>query len=161
VPASRPAIPLIPEGDERQSLRLRRYLLATSTSLMVIALLYVGYLLGGLEWIGFVSGTGLNLKFRDASMTMPQLTSSIVTMAYVMYFADEGRAALLIVFLVAFLFGVFRLRTRQLLFLAAIAIGSYALMVLALYQYKPHTVGARGDRQRYHSRPPDPVQPAG
>ena len=42
----------------------------------------------------------------------------------------------------AFLFGVFRLRTRQLLFLAAIAIGSYALMVLALYQYKPHTVGA-------------------
>jgi hypothetical protein len=48
----------------------------------------------------------------------------------------------LIVFLVAFLVGVFRLRTRQLLFLAAIAIGSYALMVLALYQFKPQTVGA-------------------
>ena len=156
--ASRPAIPLIPEGDERQFLRLRRYLLASGTSLMVIVLLYVAYLLGGLEWTGFVSGTalilfwvaffyvvlrsGLNLKFRDASMTMPQLTSSIVTMAYVMYFADEGRAALLIVFLVAFLFGVFRLRTRQLLFLAAIAIGSYALMVVALYRNKPATVGA-------------------
>jgi len=158
VTASRPAIPLIPEGDERQFLRLRRYLLASGTSLMVIVLLYVAYLLGGLEWTGFVSGTalilfwvaffyvvlrsGLNLKFRDASMTMPQLTSSIVTMAYVMYFADEGRAALLIVFLVAFLFGVFRLRTRQLLFLAAIAIGSYALMVVALYRNKPATVGA-------------------
>ena len=38
-----------------------------------------------------------------------------------MYYADRGRGALLIVFLVAFLFGVFRLRTRQLLLLAPIA----------------------------------------
>ena len=113
-------------------------MMAAGTSLMVIVLLYVAYLLGGLEWAGFVHGTalilfwvalfyvvlrtGLNLKFRDASMTMPQLASSIVTMAFVMYYADRGRAALLIVFLVSFLFGVFRLRTRQLLFLAATAI---------------------------------------
>ena len=48
-----------------------------------------------------------------------------MTMAFVMYYADRGRAALLIVFLVSFLFGVFRLRTRQLLFLAVIAIASY------------------------------------
>ena len=147
---------LIPEGDERQTLRLRRYLLASGTSLMVILLLYVAFLLGGLEWTGFVAGsalilfwvaffylvlrTGLNLKFRDASMTMPQLTSSIATMAFVMYYADRGRAALLIVFLVAFLFGVFRLRTRQLLFLAITAVGSYGLMVVALYRFKPATV---------------------
>ena len=83
---------------------------------MVIVLLYVAYLLGGLEWAGFVQGTalilfwvalfyvmlrtGLNLKFRDASMTVPQLASSLMTMAFVMYYADRGRAALLIVFLV-------------------------------------------------------------
>jgi signal transduction histidine kinase/DNA-binding response OmpR family regulator len=149
-------IALIPPGDERQALRIRRYMLAASTSLMVVVLLYVAYLLGGLEWAGFEQGTalilfwivvfyvvlrtGLNLKFRDASMTMPQLTSSLVTMAFVMYYADRGRAALLIVFLVSFLFGVFRLRTRQLLFLAFIAIASYGLMVLALYRNKPETV---------------------
>ena len=145
-----------PQGDERQALRLRRYWLAASTSLMVIVLLYVAYLLGGLARAGLVQGTalilfwvalfyvvlrsGLNLRFGDASMTMPQLTSSIVTMAFVMYHADRARAPLLIVFLVAFLFGVFRLRTRQLLFLAAIAVGSYGLMVVALYQFKPATV---------------------
>jgi hypothetical protein len=56
VTASRPAIPLIPESDERQALRLRRYLMASGTSLMVIVLLYVAYLLGGLDWTGFVSG---------------------------------------------------------------------------------------------------------
>ena len=154
--AARQTIALIPEGDERQALRLRRYLLASATSLMVILLLYVAFLLGGLEFAGFVQGTvlilfwvgffysilrsGLNLRFRDASMTMPQLASSIVTMAFVMYYADRGRAALLIVFLVSFLFGVFRLRTRQLLFLAATAVGSYGLMVVALYRFKPETV---------------------
>ena len=151
-------ISLVPEPDERQALRLRRYMLAAGTSLMVIVLLYVAYLLGGLDWEGFAYGsaviafwvvlfyvmlrTGLNLKFRDPSMTMPQLASSLVTMAFVMYFADRGRAALLIVFLVSFLFGVFRLRTRQLLFLAVTAIASYALMIVALYRYKPQTVEA-------------------
>ena len=145
-----------PETDERQALRLRRYLLAASTSAMVVVLLYVAYLLGGLEWNGLVYGTaliafwvafffvvlrtGLNLKFRDASMTMPQLASSLVTMAVIMYYADQGRSALLIVFLVSFLFGVFRLRTRQLLFLAFTAIASYGLMVVALYRNKPDTV---------------------
>ncbi len=142
--------------DERQSLRLRRYLMAAGTSFMVIGLLYTAFLLGGLEWEGFAQGTGLilfwvaffyvvirtglNLRFRDASMTMPQLASSIVTMAFVMYYADHGRAALLIVFLVSFLFGVFRLRTPQLLFLAATAIASYGAMVAALLRYKPTTV---------------------
>ena len=125
---------------------------------MVIGLLYTAYLLGGLEWAGFAQGTALilfwvaffyvllrtklNLRFRDASMTMPQLASSIVTMAFVMYYADRGRAALLIVFLVSFLFGVFRLRTWQLMFLAATAIASYGTMVGALLRYKPETVEA-------------------
>jgi signal transduction histidine kinase/DNA-binding response OmpR family regulator len=149
---------LIPRGDERQALRIRRYFLAAGTSMMVIVLLMLAHLLGGLERAGLIYGTalilfwvvlfyvvlrtGLNLKFRDASMTVPQLASSIVTMAFVMYFADQGRSALLIVFLVSFLFGVFRLRTRQLLFLAATAIGAYALMIVALYKFKPTTVGA-------------------
>jgi signal transduction histidine kinase/DNA-binding response OmpR family regulator len=149
-------IALTPESDERQALRLRRYLMAAATSLMVIVLLYVAYLLGGLEWAGFAQGTflilfwvvffyvmlrtGLNRRFRDASMTVPQLASSLVTMAFVMYYADHGRAALLIVFLVSFLFGVFRLRTRQLVLLALTAIASYGLMVLALYRNKPETV---------------------
>jgi signal transduction histidine kinase/ActR/RegA family two-component response regulator len=143
---------------DRQALRLRRFYMAAGTSAMVIALLVVAYELDGLEleglfygaglitfWVAFfytLLRTGINLRFKDASMTVPQLASSIVTMAFVMYFADRGRAALLIVFLMSFLFGVFRLRTRQLLFLAAVAIGSYGAMVLALYQFKPGTVFA-------------------
>jgi signal transduction histidine kinase/DNA-binding response OmpR family regulator len=156
VPASAPNLAILPAGDERQALRLRRFLLAAGTSMMVIGLLALAFLLGGLEWEGLVFGaglilfwvvffyiilrTGLNLRFRDASLTVPQLASSLVTMAIVMYYADHGRAALLIVFLVSFLFGVFRLRTRQLLFLAFTAIAAYGLMVLALYRFKPDTL---------------------
>ena len=137
---------------------MRRFMMAAGTSAMVIALLVVAYELGGLEFAGLVYGaalilfwvalfyvllrTGINLRFRDASMTVPQLASSIVTMAFVMYFADRSRAALLIVFLMSFLFGVFRLRTRQLLFLAAVAISSYGAMVFALWRFKPETVEA-------------------
>jgi signal transduction histidine kinase/ActR/RegA family two-component response regulator len=143
-------------GDERQALRLRRFLMAAGTSLMVIVLLAVAYLFGGLDRTGLVRGTtlilfwivlfyivirsGLNLKLRDPSLTMPQLSSSILSMAYIMYYADRGRGALLIVYLISFLFGVFRLRIRQLLLLAAIAILGYAAMVLALYAFKPETV---------------------
>jgi signal transduction histidine kinase/CheY-like chemotaxis protein len=144
------------QRNDRQALRMRRYTMAAGTSLMVIALLFVAYLFGGIERTGLVRGTllilfwvavfyaalrsGLNLKFRDPSLTMLQLTSSIVTMAYVMYYADRGRGALLVVFLIAFLFGVFRLRTRQLLFLAFTAIAAFGMMVAALYQFKPETV---------------------
>ena len=144
------------EGDDRQALRTRRFLMAAGTSLMVIALLGVAYLFGGLERTGFVQGTalilfwigvfyaalrsGVNLRLSDPSMTVPQVASSMVTMAYIMYYADRGRGALLVVFMVAFLFGVFRLRLRQLLLLAAIAFTSFSVMVLALYRFKPGTV---------------------
>ena len=152
-------IALIPAADERQALRIRRYLMAAGTSLMVIVLLYVTYLLGGLEWTGLEQGTalilfwvvlfyavlrsGLNLKLHDPSLTIPQLYSSILSMAYIMYYADRGRGALLVVYLVAFLFGVFRLRSRQLLLLAATAILAYGVMVMGLYLFKPETVAPR------------------
>jgi len=135
---------------------MQRFQMAAGTSFMVIVLLYVAYLLDGLEWIGFVSGSaliaffvavffmllrsGVNLRFRDPSLTFPQLSSSILTMAFVMYFADRARSALLVVFLIAFLFGVFRMRVRQLLALAAIAIAAYGVMVVALLQNKPQVV---------------------
>ncbi|MDP2389027.1 MAG: hypothetical protein Q8N52_01765, partial [Acidobacteriota bacterium] len=100
------------KDDGRQALRKRRLLMASGTSLMVIALLGIAYLFGGIEWNGLVQGTalilfwnavfftllrtGLNLRFADHSLTLPQIASAMVTMAYVMYYADRGRGALLV-----------------------------------------------------------------
>ena len=165
VPASRASTnmkreaPPPPVPNERQALRLGRYKMAAGTSLMVIVLLWAAYWLGGLSWRGVVHGTalillwiavfyavlrsGLNLRARDPSLTAPQVAASILTMAYVMYFADRGRGPLIVVYLVAFLFGVFRLRTRQLLYIAALAVVAYGAMVMSAYRFKPATVDLR------------------
>src|SRR4029079_8272464 len=111
------------------------------------------YWFGDLAWRGLAYGTvlitfwvavfyvllrtGVNLRFGDPSLTVPQISASIVTMAFVMYFADRGRGALLVVYLVSFFFGVFRLRTRQLLHLAALAAAAYAAMVFCVFHLKP------------------------
>jgi len=145
------------DDRSRQALRLRRYLMAASTSVMVILLLWLAYWFGDLSWRGVVEGTalilfwvaffyvvlrsGLNRRLRDPSLTVPQVSASILTMAYIMYHADGGRGALLVVYLLAFLFGVFRLRTRQLLYLAALAIAAYGVMVASLYWLKPDVTG--------------------
>ncbi|MGH9202746.1 MAG: GGDEF domain-containing protein, partial [Vicinamibacterales bacterium] len=150
------AVALEEDSDNRQLLRLRRFTMAAATSAMVIVLLWVAYGFGGLEWTAVLRGTalilfwvaffyaalrtGLNLRLRDPSLTMPQLATSIVTMAYIMYYADRSRGALLVVYLVAFLFGVFRLRTRQLLLLALTAFVAYGAMVLSLARFKPGVV---------------------
>jgi hypothetical protein len=142
--------------EQRQAFRLHRYRLAAGTSLMVIVLLYAAYVDGGLDRTGLVQGTllilfwdvvfylilrtRLNLKLRDQSLTSPQVVASIGTMAYIMYHADGGRGALLLVYLVSFLFAVFRLRTPQLLRLAIVVVAAYAVMLAALYRYKPETV---------------------
>ena len=134
-------------------------MMAAGTAVMVIALLWIAYWLGDLSWRGVVQGTalillwvavfytvlrsGLNLRLRDPSFTMPQVAISILTMAYIMYFADAGRGPLIVVYLVSFIFGVFRLRTRQLLYLAGIAVAAYAVMVLTAYRLKPATVDLR------------------
>src|SRR5215204_3500723 len=126
--------------------------MAAATSFMVVVLLWIAYGFNSLAWTGAVQGTaligswvvlfylllrsGFNLRLRDPSMTVAQVAASIVTMAYIMYYADRGRGALLAVYLVAFLFGVFRLRTRQLLVLAALAVIAYAFMVASLFWLK-------------------------
>jgi signal transduction histidine kinase/DNA-binding response OmpR family regulator len=151
---TRTALPA--SGDDRQDLRVRRYMMAAATSLMVVVLLWIAYWFGGLSWSGVVQGTalilfwlavfyvvlrsGLNLRLADPSLTVPQLSASILSMAYIMFHADRARGALLVVYLVAFLFGVLRLRTRQLLRLAAMAILAYGAMVASLFLFKRDTV---------------------
>ena len=45
---------------------MRRYQMAAGTSFMVIVLLYVAYLLDGLDWTGFVGGSALILFWVGA-----------------------------------------------------------------------------------------------
>jgi diguanylate cyclase (GGDEF)-like protein len=136
-----------PPESARQALRLRRYLMGASTSLLAAAALFICYWLGllalktavgGAALIGFfvvlfygLFRSGLNLRFRDPSLTAEMIFAAVLTLAYLMYHAAPARGALSLFYPVALLFGVLRLDTARLLALALVAFVAHAT-VLAL-----------------------------
>ena len=137
----------LPPGRARQALRLKRYLMGASTSLLAVAALFIchwlgllplGIAVGGSALIGFfvvlfygLFRSGLNLRFRDPSLTAEMIFAAVLTLAYLMFHAAPARGALSMFYLVALLFGVLRLGTVRLLALALVAFVAHAV-VLAL-----------------------------
>lgn len=156
---------LIPASDWKQALRVRRFLIAAGTSLMVLFLLAVSHRNGLLARelllqvttvvavlvIGFYAllRSGLNLRLRDPSLTVPQIVAATLTIIYVMYHAERVRDALLMVYLLPFLFGVFQLDTRRLLALALFVLLVYAGMVMLSAYAKPASVDAATEVTRF------------
>ena len=138
---------LYPE-DPKQAVRIRRYYIAAFTSLLVLFLIFA------CSWLGFIDSntlviagflilfftilfyvlfqTKLNLKFRDPSLTAPQMLASSLTMVYVMHNAGAARGIFLIVILMIFVFGVFRLQGREFIQIAVIVLMAYVVLVWPL-----------------------------
>lgn len=156
---------LIPDTDPKQALRIRRYLMAAGTSFLVVFLLAVGYSQGLLELpvlaevtliigalvalVYAVFRSGLNLRFPDPSLTMEQIVLSSMMMVYIMYQAERMRDVLLMVYLMPFLFGVFRLERVRLLLLVLLVLLAYAGMVLLSAYAKPGEVEAAREVTRF------------
>lgn len=136
---------IFPTDDPQQAHRIRRLLMAAGASAMVVALLFVSYRLNVLTLRAFVNAalltlffviafyaifrSGLNLRFRDPSLTLPQIVASTLVILYVLQESPSGHGVLSLIYLVSFLFGVFRLSTRQLLGLTAFVALSYGLII--------------------------------
>src|SRR6185503_14761321 len=143
----------LPERDERQTLRLARFLMAAGTSLLVCLALAICAFLGLLPWRAAIDGTigivalvvffaalfrsGLNQRFADPGLTTEQVGAAIVLLAYIMYHAGPARAVLTPFYLVAMLFGVLRLNARRMLALAFLALLAHAIMLHLLYLHGP------------------------
>jgi diguanylate cyclase (GGDEF)-like protein len=122
-----------PEG-ERQGLRLARQMLGDAASLIVVATVYVHAASGLVPYatahvfaalvlacvLGFtaVVVTGFNRRFADPSLTAAQMITSGVVISYLAYVAPALRPLLTPFYMVALLFGAFRLLTRQQLFIS-------------------------------------------
>jgi hypothetical protein len=94
-------------ADDRQRLRVRRFLIASGTSLLVCLVLFVCSYFGVLPLQAAVRGTlgivalivvfyvlfrfGLNLRFADPSLTAEQICVAIVFLAYFMYYTEPVR----------------------------------------------------------------------
>ena len=151
---------LLPPQDARQALRMRRFLTGAASLLVVAGLLvycrqaglvgaadFFTVLLLMAVWFGLfytLLRSGLNLRFADPSLTLPQVLMASAIMYYTAYVADPARATFLIAVLAVFLFGVFRLHTRQLLLLALFDVLLHAAVIFAA-QVRSDAAFAAGD----------------
>ena len=139
--------------DERQSLRIGRFLMAAGTSLLVCVTLFACAFLGLLPWRAALEGTagivalivvfyllfrtGLNLRFSDPSLTTEQVGAAILFLGYIMYHAGPAREALTLFYPVAMLFGVLKLSASRLMVLALLALASHATMLVLVLLRDP------------------------
>jgi len=147
---------IIPQDDPKQALRLRRFFMASTLYVFCPSLAYVSYLAGIMEWtaiFGYIIAcplinvllyivfrSGLNKKMNDPSLTVLQMCIGIFMVMYGMYYANESRGFLLLVYVIIFLFGIFRLNTRQFLFFSVFTLLTYGAVIALLYMFRPQGV---------------------
>ena len=145
-----------PGFDAKQALRLRRFGLATLVYALGTALLAVAWALGRLPaatlleaataFVAINAGlyvairTGFNLRFGDPSLTRFQILAAITVLMYVIYYMDQGRGVALSACFIVFLFGVFRLTTREFTVLTLYTLGVYALVINLLMHLRPQAI---------------------
>jgi diguanylate cyclase len=142
--------PTSPSRDEfKQSLRLRRFMLASIFSalyLVVLAIFHTQHMIDrktlveacaivAAVIVGFsaVFSLKLNLRFRDPSLTAPQLLAASFTMLYVVYRAPETRLAFTAFFFVAMTFGMLRCSGTKLAVLVLVSLAAFALVIERRY----------------------------
>ena len=140
-------------ADAPQALRTRRLLMAAASSLLIPVILAIAAALDMAEYS--VAGwsavlvlalstvfyaffrSGLNLRFRDPSMSAEISLAAILSVALISYWADDARRAIEMFYVMALIFAALRLRARRLLGLAAAALVAHAAMLLLWHSSNP------------------------
>jgi PAS domain S-box-containing protein len=154
-------IGIIPKNDPKQALRIRRFLFAFASYLLIGILVSYFYQSGILRLSFYpflmliasilstniilytVLRSGLNKTYKDPSLTMLQIVVAISWLMVVTYFTNEARGVILTIYMVIFIFGIFKLQVRQFLIAAAYAIISYAVALLLLFVQHPSATDYR------------------
>jgi two-component system, cell cycle sensor histidine kinase and response regulator CckA len=152
---------IIPKDDPKQALRIKRFLMAVGTYIiwMLIALYcYYDGLFARMPWsiywtftfiittnlfIFFSIRSGLNRRFRDPSLTMIQIALATVWTMLMAYCLDAGRGILLLLYMVVFTFGTFRLSFRQFCLLSIFALIGYGSVIILLLINYPKSVNLK------------------
>ena len=139
-----------PTHDEfKQHLRLRRFMLASIFSVLYLLVLAIFYTQDKVDSktlfeacaivaaviLGFFMAfrLGLNLRFRDPSLTVFQLLAAVFTMLFVVYRAPDTRLAFTAFFFVALMFGMLRFSGRKLAMLGSVSLACFALVIWRRY----------------------------
>lgn len=151
-------VAMIPDTTPQQQLRIRRFWMAAGSYAFFVALIVLGQALGTVSLtlpatglliaavalvnlvIYLVFVFGLNLRFRDKSLTMLQMTVGILVITTTIFFIDTVRGAFLLLYVACFSFGLFRLRVTQFLLLTVLIITGYGTVVALLTVHRPEQV---------------------
>lgn len=89
--------------------------------------------------------SGINLRFRDPSMTVAQITAPVWLAIYIMYFVSDpqARTAFLLMATGGLLFGMFALPRRIMLMLGVMICAAYLFLLGALLMWAPQRVNWR------------------
>jgi len=152
---------IIPEDDIDQALRIRRFFMACASYVMWMIFVFYCFVqgffrmtLGGtLTLYAFVVSfnlavfiilrSGFNKRFKDPSFTMLQMLLATFSVIVVAYFTDDIRGMLLLLYLVVFIFGVFRLQLRQFFVMALFALTGYGYVIILLLAHHPDSIDLR------------------
>lgn len=144
-----------------QSLRLRMTLVATAGGLAHIFLLWVclqlGFFRGGTGVFLALAGidvagrltflvlimTGANLRFKEPSLTLPQIVWATLCVIAAVNFVEQGRLVFLMFFLQVMFFAAFRLMLRGFLYITVLAALGYGLVILNLAVRHPESIHVR------------------
>ena len=155
---------MFPKDDHKQTLRIKRFLMAFGSYLMWMVITFTLYSLAQLNrmtsnvlsvsFLGIIIcnlliyaliRSGLNKKSKDPSLTLLQMVIATFWVMVIVYYADSMRSMVLLVYLVVFVFGLFKLNVWQFLFLSAFAIINYSLIILLLYKMNPQFINKKTD----------------
>lgn len=147
--------PIADRISRDQKLRLRRLAMSFASYLVTFSIVVYCWVQGmiplqvAMEFLAFallINGTvwylirtGRNLKFRDPSMTSPQMIVSLLPALWVMAFLDAGqaRAIFLLITIVPMLYGILALSTRQFIVVGVWFFALYGTLLLGLWLFRP------------------------
>jgi diguanylate cyclase (GGDEF)-like protein len=145
--------------DPKQAVRIRVFWMAAGSYLVGYLVLMVSHLLGVIGpqplyylVLPFVIPnaafytlfrTGLNLRFKEPSLTAAQIVVATMVIMYTVYLAEQVRPLILLFYLILFLFGLLRLSARQLLAIGCFALVTYAGVIWLVVNVKGEQVNLR------------------
>jgi diguanylate cyclase (GGDEF)-like protein len=147
------------EPDHKQAVRIRIFWMAAGSYLVGYLVLTVSHFLGviGPQPLAYLAvpfllpniafytlfRTGLNLKFKEPSMTRAQIVVATLVIMYTVFLAEQVRPLVLMFYLILFLFGLLRLNTRELLAIGCFALLTYSGVIFMVVQWKGERVNLR------------------
>ena len=150
---------IIPKDDQKQVLRLRRFFISLAIYVLNISVSYFAYLAGLVDLqalYGFliisltinvtlyiIFRTGFNLRMSDPSLTSIQICAASLVVMYGIYYTREIRGVLISMYILVLLFGIFRLYTRQFLFVSAFVLMTYGIDIFLLNIFQPQNINLK------------------